>query len=78
MGRTLLLGALGAILTGAIVWSVWVWNSMPATDLGPHGTTALILGIVSSLVVGCGLMGLVFYSSRRGYDEQVRYDDHDE
>ena len=27
------------------------------------------LGIVFSLVVGCGLMALVFYSSRHGYDD---------
>jgi hypothetical protein len=25
---------------------------------------------VLSLVVGCGLMALLFYSSRHGYDEQ--------
>ena len=29
----------------------------------------MILGVVLSLVVGCGLMALVFYSSRHGYDE---------
>lgn len=29
------------------------------------------LGIVFSLVVGCGLMALVFYSSRHGYDDAV-------
>ena len=30
---------------------------------------AMILGIVFSLVIGCGLMALMFYSSRHGYDE---------
>jgi len=31
---------------------------------------------VFSLVVGCGLMALVFYSSRRGYDDAAgRYFD---
>lgn len=30
---------------------------------------AMTLGIVFSLIVGVGLMGLVFYSSRKGYDE---------
>jgi len=29
----------------------------------------MILGIVFSLVIGCGLMALMFYSSRRGYDD---------
>ena len=30
---------------------------------------AMTLGIVFSLIVGIGLMALVFYSSRKGYDE---------
>jgi len=30
----------------------------------------MILGVVLSLAVGCGLMALLFYSSRHGYDEQ--------
>lgn len=77
MGRFVLFGALATILLGAIVWAAWVWGSMPATELGFHGLTALVLGIVGSLVVGCGLMALVFYSARRGYDDQIRYDDHE-
>jgi hypothetical protein len=36
------------------------------------------LGIVFSIVVGCGLMALVFYSSRRGYDVPPNYDSPDE
>jgi hypothetical protein len=35
------------------------------------GYVALVLGVVFSLVVGAGLMALVFYSSRKGYDEPV-------
>jgi hypothetical protein len=30
------------------------------------------LGIVFSLVIGCGLMALMFYSSRHGYDDPAR------
>lgn len=33
------------------------------------GYVALVLGVVFSLVVAVGLMALVFYSSRKGYDE---------
>ena len=29
------------------------------------------LGILFSLVVGCGLMALVFYSNRHGYDDEA-------
>ena len=36
---------------------------------GP-GYAAMTLGIIFTLVVGCGLMAL-FYSSRRGYHERV-------
>jgi hypothetical protein len=43
---------------------------MPAT-----GYLAMALGVILSLVVGCGLMALVFYSSRHGYDDQFRADD---
>jgi hypothetical protein len=38
-----------------------------------HGYIALCLAVFFSLVVGCGLMGLVFYSSRRGYDEPAEF-----
>jgi hypothetical protein len=34
-----------------------------------HGYAAMAIGIVASLVVGIGLMTLVFYSSRKGYDD---------
>ena len=33
------------------------------------GYVAMILGIVFSLAVGFGLMALLFYSSRHGYDD---------
>ena len=38
---------------------------------GFHGWLAMILGIVFTIVVGCGLMGLMFYSSRYGYNERA-------
>jgi hypothetical protein len=40
----------------------------------PAGYIAMTLGIVFSVVIGCGLMALVFYSSRHGYDEPPRAD----
>ena len=38
------------------------------------GYVAMISGIVISLIVGCGLMALLFYSSRHGYDEPTHPD----
>jgi hypothetical protein len=34
-----------------------------------HGWIALGLGSFFSLVIGCGLMALMFFSSRYGYDD---------
>jgi hypothetical protein len=34
-----------------------------------NGVAALIIGGIGSLVLGGGLMALVFFSSRRGYDD---------
>jgi hypothetical protein len=33
------------------------------------GYVAMALGVIFSLVVGFGLMALIFYSSRKGYGE---------
>lgn len=78
MGRALLLVALGLLLAGAIAFAAWVWIDLGETEISTHGFVALGLGVVGSLVVGCGLMILVFVSARRGYDERVRYDDDDD
>ena len=43
-------------------------------ELSTDGNIALTLGIVLSMVVGVGLMALLFHSARRGYDEQVEYE----
>ena len=34
-----------------------------------YGWFAIAGGIIFSLIVGCGLMALMFYSARHGYDE---------
>lgn len=37
--------------------------------LSNSGVAALIIGVVFSLIVGVGLMALIFFSSRAGFDE---------
>jgi hypothetical protein len=63
-----LLGFLAAAV--GIAW--WGLNQLSDVEMGPHGYIALGLGVVVSLALGVGLMWLVFYSNRRGYDEQAR------
>jgi hypothetical protein len=38
--------------------------------LGLHGSIALVLGVLLTMALAMGLMGLVFHSSRTGRDEQ--------
>jgi hypothetical protein len=57
-------------LLGASVWfALYAWTAIEGPPMPVEGHVAMWLGIVFSLVVGCGLMALVFYSSRRGYDD---------
>lgn len=69
MARNILL-ALGLIaVLGLSVWfAAQAWFSVD-TQMSGHGWFALILGVVLSLVLGIGLMWLVFHSSRSGHDD---------
>ena len=51
-----------------------VLTGWDASAMSVHGWIALTLGTVLSLVVGGGLMSLVFYSARKGYDDRVEID----
>jgi hypothetical protein len=67
-----------AILTAAGWYAARAWIAVSGPPMPANGYIAMTLGIVFSLVVGCGLMALLFYSSRHGYDEPYRTkDDHE-
>lgn len=48
------------------------WNTAGGAEMSDEAVGFMIGGIVFSIVVGCGLMFLVFFSSRSGYDEPGR------
>ena len=54
-------------LAGAAAW--YVWSALEGVSMTIHGYIALTAGVVLSLLVGGGLMALVFYSARKGYDD---------
>jgi len=62
--------ALLGILAFAVMFMVGAWTRT-AAQLSVHGWIALTLGVLFSLIVGCGLMALACYSSRRGNDERA-------
>jgi len=65
----LLAGVLGAILAVAVVMAVDVWSGAGDTGMSVHGYIAMGLGAVVTLLLGGGLMALLFFSNRRGYDD---------
>jgi len=75
LGTIALVVALLAILTAAGWFAAHAWVSIEGPPMPVDGYVAMTLGIVFSLIVGCGLMALLFYSSRHGYDEPHRADE---
>jgi len=70
MKTALVIGVLAALLAGAIAIAVIGWNLGGAdVAISWHGLLAIVLGGLGTLALGGGLMFLVFYSSRRGYDD---------
>ena len=45
-----------------------------AAGVSDAGMVAMTLGVLFTLAIGGGLMALIFYSSRRGYDENAARD----
>ena len=66
-----------AILAAAFWYAASAWLSLSGPPMPATGYVALVLGVVFSLLVGCGLMALLFYSSRHGYDEPYRSEEGD-
>jgi hypothetical protein len=69
IGTIALVAALLSLLAASIWFAVHSWMSVDGPPMPTTGYVAMTLGVVFSIVVGSGLMGLIFYSSRHGYDE---------
>ena len=77
MRRYLIIVPLIVLLAFALGFAIYAWNAIEGPSIPTGGYVAMGLGIVFSLVIGCGLMALLFYSSRHGYDEPAHYDTQD-
>ena len=58
------------LIAGAIVpmWTMTAGVSLPANAIG-----LIVLMIIGCFAVGGGLMFLIFYSARHGYDDDVHH-----
>jgi len=71
-GLALLIVILGTFLALTFYAMVIGWNSAGDVEMTGLVIGSMVVGILVSIVIGCGLMFLLFFSARRGYDEPVR------
>jgi hypothetical protein len=67
--RALVVVALFALLALAVWFAAAAWTHLGGDAIPFYGYIAIIGGVLFSLLIGGGLMALVFYSSRHGYDD---------
>jgi hypothetical protein len=60
-----------ALFAASVGVALWVWREMGEVEIGMHGLIALGLGALLTFLLGAGLMALMFFSARRGYDERA-------
>lgn len=69
LGLFALVVALAIMLAAALWYAASAWLALAGPPMPAIGYVAMGAGIFFSLIIGCGLMALLFYSSRHGYDE---------
>lgn len=68
-GVIILILSLLAMLAGSVGFAWYVWRELGDVEISTHGYIALVAGVVMTLALGGGLMWLVYFSHRRGYDD---------
>lgn len=64
--------AIAAVVVLALVGiGIYTWQSLGNVAMDANGYVALVLGVLGTVALGCGLMALVFFSHRYGYDDKV-------
>jgi hypothetical protein len=60
-----------ALLAASAGVALWAWREIGEVEISGHGLIALALGAAATFLLGAGLMALVFFSNRRGYDDEA-------
>jgi hypothetical protein len=67
---SLMLAAAGLLAVAALLaLGVYTWQSLGDVPMDANGYIALVLGVIGTVALGGGLMALLFYSNRHGYDD---------
>lgn len=62
-----------ALLAASAFVAWYVWEAIGTVQMSMHAYIALGLGIVCTLALSGGLMFLIFYSHRRGFDDEAHH-----
>jgi hypothetical protein len=73
--HALIIIALFVLLVLAIWFAGSAWVHLGGDEIPLYGYFAIAGGVLVSLLVGGGLMALVFYSARHGYDDGANRND---
>ena len=65
----LIIIAVTTVLAAVCALGLYHWLDLGAVEMSGHGFLAMGLGMGFSILLGGGLMALVFYSNRKGHDE---------
>ncbi len=68
-GPIVLLALFALVVFGGL--SAYIWLTMADVAISWQGLLAMGLGVGFSLALGIGLMALVYYSNKRGYDDEA-------
>lgn len=52
-------------------WSYQGWHALERVEISVTGMIALIVGIVLTLGLAGGLIALMMYSHKKGYDDRI-------
>ena len=55
-------------------FAINLWLQMSDVQISYNGLVAIFAGAFFTILLGAGLMSLVFFSARHGFDEQVDHD----
>ena len=71
MGACILIAVMLAILAGAGYVAYEGWTAVEGPEMPTSMHVAMWLGVIFSILVGSGLMALLFYSHRKGFDDRA-------
>ena len=67
--RALIIVALFALLAASAWFASAAWERFDGEAMPVYGNFVIAGSILFSLLIGAGLMALVYYSNRHGYDD---------